>query len=116
MHQLSDCLRLQSHRNIRTAPLGDGKYDWKALIDSNTPPEDFPNLDKIADKHINDFWTPYGMNIPFTIEHKINNIFLKAAFIMKAHYAFLIFDTNTRKFNKKHFKIRGVSEISTILP
>lgn len=74
-----------------------------------TAPQDFPNLDDLVTKHVNDFWSNYNLNLFFKIEHKVSNIFKKAGYIMKAHYAFLIYDSETQDYTKEKYKIRGLS-------
>lgn len=44
------------------------------------------NLDAVATAHINNFWAPYNIQLPFEIEHKLSNNFTKASYISKAHY------------------------------
>ncbi len=61
-------------------PMGD--LDWGTLPAASM-------LDDLAMDHVRQFWEPYGLTLPFNLEHKIGNTFRRAAYWSKADYALL---------------------------
>jgi hypothetical protein len=60
---------------------------------------DLPTLDRLAEEQVREFWTPYGLTLPFRLEHKCK--FLRAAYWSKADNALLLED------GKREYKLRG---------
>lgn len=60
--------------------------DWKKII-SEADYSEIYQADNYAMNHISKFWSPYGLTLPFSIEHKIDNTFLRAAYHGKGNYA-----------------------------
>jgi hypothetical protein len=58
-----------------------GGRDWSGEL----PPA--ADLDRLAAEHVRQFWTPYGLALPFSVEHKAENAFSRAAYWSKADYA-----------------------------
>jgi hypothetical protein len=48
-----------------------GTENWDPLFKSF---KDYSDIDKLAMDHLNQFWGRYGLEIPYKIEHKIENI------------------------------------------
>jgi hypothetical protein len=61
-----------------------GGYDWDANWNSLPPPSEW---DRMAQEHVRKFWAPYGLTLPFRLEHKPENTFTAAAYWSKADYA-----------------------------
>jgi hypothetical protein len=70
-------------RYRRLAPLA-GLKDWPERIEKGELP---PDLDHLAARHVAAFWAPYGLELPFDLEHKKENSFVRAAYWSKADYA-----------------------------
>jgi hypothetical protein len=62
-------------------PLGD--RDWPAGV----CPDD---ADEVATAHVSEFWAPYGLTLPFRLEHKPEHTFLAAGYWGKGDYALLL--------------------------
>lgn len=115
MDTLSDLSRLQKHRSIEVGSLG--AVDWSPLFHNNVDPKIFPfDVDKLATQHLKDFWEPYGINIDFKIEHKLNNMALRASYFLKAHYMFLTWNKETGKYDYLFTKIRGLRTADKLNP
>lgn len=63
--------------------------------------------DRLASEHTEAFWTPYGLSLPFRLEHK--SPFLAAAIWSKGDYAFLYEDSPI------DFKLRGKKRNALLL-
>lgn len=61
-------------------------------------------VDRCALTHVNNFWSVYGLALPFDVEHKVSNTSTKMAYVSKGHYAF---ETYT---GKRKYKIRGTKD------
>lgn len=66
--------------------------------------EELKQLDKLAEEHIANFWSRYGLELPFAIEHKLKHTFTVAAYWSKAHYHMHTLD------GKDIVKIRGAKD------
>jgi hypothetical protein len=87
--------------------------NWNAMDWSALP----ANIDKLATDHVQKFWKPYGLELPFQLEHKKDNTFTKAAYWSKADYALDIGETTTRRINAKVCHTRqGQKEIRRETP
>lgn len=71
-----------------------GRVDWLATW------ANLPNIDRLAMDHVRDFWLPYGLALPFKLEHKKEHTFTAAAYWSKADYAL-------RTREKVVYKLRG---------
>jgi len=85
---LSDLKKLAKHRAIKKIDLGKIS-NWNELFEGKKTIKDFPNIDTLAKNHIDEFWKNYDLEIPYDVEHKIENIGKKLFFIKKAHYSIL---------------------------
>jgi hypothetical protein len=47
------------------------------------------DLDDLALTQVRRFWAPYGLEFPFTLAHKLENTFVRAAYFSKADYGLL---------------------------
>jgi hypothetical protein len=98
---------LNPHRyNDRTLkPMGG--IDWEAAIKSNDGAT-LKRLDELALVHVNAFWGDCcdgaKLQLPFEIEHKLENTFTVAAYMSKAHYGLKTISKGDV------FKIRGAKE------
>jgi hypothetical protein len=64
-----------------------------------------PNyINNLLDTHVENFWKTYNIKIDFKLE--IKNIFKKASYLMKSHYMFFMWNTQTSSWEYYH-KIRG---------
>jgi hypothetical protein len=85
----------------------DGKNGrtWKPLGGRSWQPGICPaDADAVAAEHVRRFWGPYGLDLPFALEHKQDHTFLAAAYWGKADYALLQPDDDVL------FKTRGKKE------
>lgn len=80
---------------------------YKKLVDWDTKPV-IKELDKLALQHVEEFWLPYELKLPYErVEHK-NNYISKAAYFAKGDYCFEYEDGTTllkcrkTKKDKKH--------------
>lgn len=138
LETLSDLRQLWNHRNVKTVSMLD--VDWKYVFESENPAEtlalvcseysdyldaiyaDKPDerkannvnmakfIDKVGLSHINEFWSHYGLQLPFDIEHKETNFFKKCAYWNKGHYSFdLAFPIKQKDGSKttRIYKVRG---------
>lgn len=111
LNKLSDTRNWLDTKNYTRKYKSLGDRDWKQIItDLKEKPEDrkrvAKELDQLALEHVNEFWSRYGLSLPFQLEHKADNFFLTAAYWNKGHYAF---DTVT---GKRLFKIRGAKDFN----
>jgi hypothetical protein len=60
---------------------------------------DLATLDRLAEEHVAAFWSPYGLRLPFHLEHK--STFVRSAYWSKADYALLGAD------GTRTYKLRG---------
>jgi hypothetical protein len=81
-------------------PLAD--LDWERILEKKG--SEIQQLDKLARDHIDEFWSNYGLELPFNIEHKLENTFLKASYWNKGHYILITVD------GKEITKIRGARD------
>jgi hypothetical protein len=88
-------------RYRRLAPMA-GFTDWNARIQGGDLPTD---LDELAMCHVAGFWQPYELALPFKLEHKRENTFLRAAYWSKADYALQLPD------GKVKYKLRGKDKV-----
>lgn len=111
---LADYKKYKSNRNVVFAPLAG--IDWKTLFDNNVSPYEgeFKNLDNYANSHLKEFWRNYGVDIDFTLEHKLDRTFIKGAYISKAHYALIVYNQESKVYDKKDFVIRAFKKNSKI--
>jgi hypothetical protein len=107
---LADNTRWRSPQRHSDRNLGAmGGKDWKAAIAANDESV-LEQLDALATAHINAFWGHYHddlgvpLQLPFKIEHKLDNTFTVAAYTSKAHY------TLRTRTGKGVYKIRGAKE------
>jgi hypothetical protein len=63
-------------------------------------------VDKLALEHINNFWSLYGLELPFSIEHKFKNTAYEAGYINKSDYCFRLLN------GKYEIKKRGSKKLS----
>ncbi len=107
---LSSYYKYKDYRYFEFKPLGG--IDWKEAFENQVSPYSFPftELNKLAQEHVENFWSNYNIKIDFSIDHKIENTFVKGSYILKAHYAFKIYDEETKTYTKKLFRIRGFRE------
>lgn len=107
-HVLSDPERIKSHRNIKTTPLQG--LDWTKEFELYPNSSELLNLDRYVKDHILKFWSNYDLPFNFDIEHKMDNLALKAATYSKAHYLFLTWDEKTKDWSGKFLCVRGVEK------
>jgi hypothetical protein len=90
--------------------------NWASLFQNNISPYEgeFQNLDQYAKDHIASFWSLYGIKIHFNLEHKIERCFIKGAFFQKAHYAFIIYDFESKSYTDRIYVIRSFRKDSRI--
>jgi hypothetical protein len=123
LEQLSDNLNWidQKGRNKNRTIGMMGGIDWTGKIRKGMTKEETAELakelDKYAKAHIDTFWANYELQLPFNIEHKGENTFVKAAYWNKAHYAFdLCTPQNSiytqHKTTDRLFRIRGCKQYS----
>jgi hypothetical protein len=109
---LSDRTGWVNYRNRKLGSLGG--LNWEELIYKGMSKADISKLagllDETALTHINTFWGHYGLALPFNIEHKGENTFVKAAYWNKAHYAFELASPEANKGKERIYKIRGAKE------
>jgi hypothetical protein len=79
-----------------------GRRDWPA----GEQPDD---ADAVAAEHVRAFWAPYGLELHFTLAHKKEHAFVKAAYWSKADYALQLAD-GTRVFKTRGKKEPGPGE------
>jgi hypothetical protein len=105
---LSDFNVYKNHRSIKIQALNN--IDWHKHVLNNEPPNStiFKNIDEYAYNHLIYFWKHYDININFKVEHKIERTpSLKTAYIAKAHYACLVFNPISGKYDALQTTIRG---------
>jgi hypothetical protein len=80
---LSSYYKYKDYRYFELKPLGN--INWKEHFDNQTSPHAYPftELNILAQNHIKNFWSNYDIEIDFNIEHKTENTFRKAAYILK---------------------------------
>ena len=98
-----------NRRNIQVVPLGGN--NWKELISrmfqgqlTSKDKTILKNHDNIALQHIKEFWSVYGLDFCFDVEHKTDNYAQKVAYWGKADYAL------DRVNGKRLYKIRGAKQ------
>lgn len=121
-HTFADYDRTNKHRCIRL-----GRYP--VTLADNSTVTTFEQLREMlhagknktefetsALKHINGFWSHYGLQLPFAIEHKYENTGLFASYNGSANYAILGVSTKKPMWNYEHpelgllngiYKVRG---------
>lgn len=111
---LSDYNIYKDHRSLEIKPLEN--IDWQEHFKKNLSPASSPftDLDKYAQEHLILFWKHYDIQVDFQVEHKMENTFVKGAYILKAHYAFLTYNCNTKAYDLVKYKIRGFHEESDL--
>ncbi len=116
LNTLSNLLVLENHPYISKKPLAE--INWKYGFETKQAPHSnfFKDLDDLVLKHVEEFWYVYGIKIHFIIEHKKDNLAVKAATLSKAHYGFLIYDLKENDYVKMLFKIRGSRIIEGLKP
>ncbi len=94
-----------------------GNINWITLFQNNVSPYEgeFENLDRYANNHISSFWAFYNIEIDFKLEHKIERCFIKGAFFQKAHYAFIIYDFESKTYKDRIYVIRSFKKHSKII-
>ena len=102
---------------IYQGPLG--AINWKELFENNTGPENMPDINKLANLHLANFYSQYNIIPDFKLEHKL--IFKKGAYVKKAHYSFLTYEEDKTKpnaftYSKRITKMRGFKQIDNGLP
>lgn len=109
---LNDRTDWVNYRNRKVGTLGG--LNWEEIIykgmSKGAISELAGLLDETALAHINSFWGHYGLSLPFNIEHKGENTFVKAAYWNKAHYAFELASPEANKGKERTYKIRGAKE------
>jgi hypothetical protein len=89
------------HNTRILKPLGDLSDElWVEAIASEVK-DTLNQLDVLALNHVNEFWSRWGLSLPFKIEHKLENTFIKAAYFSKAHYSLQL------PGGERKYKIRG---------
>jgi hypothetical protein len=72
---------------------------------------DLSNVDALALDYVNRFWGPYGLTLPFKLEHKLDNTFTEAAYWSKADYALRLakprVNRKTGQAEPVEYKLRG---------
>ena len=76
-----------------------GELNWNDMSWKSIP----TNVDELALHHVNEFWKPYGLSLPFALEHKLCNTFSSAAYWSKADYSL----TTERKPEEPVYAVRG---------
>ena len=66
-------------RGRKHVPMGGRQWD------GDTPPD----VDELAMSHVREFWTPYGLQLQFKLEHKLTNSFKAGAYWSKGDYGLL---------------------------
>lgn len=102
---LSDIRLLKKHRSIETSSLGN--IDWAEVFLSGCIFEFLKDIDNMVYKHINLFWSIYGIQMKLEIEHKLENSAVFGVYTGKANYALKTFNFETQRFDKKIFRLRG---------
>ena len=88
--------------------MGQGaSQDWKHFFKNYKGNFASSNLDELALEHINKFWGPYGIKLPYNIEHKSSHLALKSVYFGKSNYALKTSDKETDRWNKIVYKIWG---------
>ena len=89
-------------KRLRLVPMGGiGWIEAFKEFEKSTPKEVGECLDDLATEHVKQFWDPYGLKLPFEIEHKGEHTAHVAAYWNKAHYAFRTL------WGEDHYKVRG---------
>jgi hypothetical protein len=84
LNVLADRTTMLAHRSIRTGRLGDGR-DWFQHVKDATP-TDLAYLDQVCLDHINNFWSVYGLRLPFDIECKYEHTARQAVYFGSSDY------------------------------
>jgi hypothetical protein len=105
---LSSLQLLENHRCIKKTSLA--KIYWHEFFVKEKPDlNDFKDIDSLASQHIKTFWQNYGLELPYELEHKMENIAKHLFYVKRAHYASrkLFYETNAFE-DQVLFKFRGV--------
>ncbi|MEH2164373.1 MAG: hypothetical protein V7K38_25830 [Nostoc sp.] len=84
--------------------------DWDIIFQENG--NELKQLDLFAKNHIDAFWQRYGLELPFDIEHKLENTFTIATYINKAHYCLVRLEHDNNLTNNFLYRIRGARDYS----
>lgn len=84
--------------------------DWEKAFQENG--SELKQLDQLAKTHIDTFWLRYRLELPFAIEHKLENTFTIAAYINKAHYCLIQLSNDNSLCNNILYRIRGARDYS----
>jgi hypothetical protein len=88
INTLADYRRLNEHRSITTGKLfEDFSEVYSSLVAGDKNTERL--LDDRALEQVNAFWSHYGLELPFTIEHKYSNTCKKMTYLNASDYAFI---------------------------
>lgn len=79
---LSNLYQLKEHRNIKQIQLAN--KDWELLYSTKDLNEITEDIDAIATKHLEEFWSNYQIQLQHKIEHKIDNTSTNIVYIKKA--------------------------------
>lgn len=109
MHTMSDYRRLNAHRSIKIGKLVDDFELTKQRLSARDENGDKTTITKTMEKelddkafeHINEFWSHYGLVLPFKIEHKYENTSAFATWDGSADYML---------FPQRLIRIRGVRD------
>jgi len=128
---LSNPTNLDKHRNIKVGCLTDHtKFMsmWRELVNLKDPMENAnntaidneikvmaENLDALGTAHINKFWSAYGLELPFQVEHKYANTCERAVTFGTSDYLLVNpLERDTVTYNKLNYviKSRGAKEVN----
>jgi hypothetical protein len=70
----------QDRKNGYRSHCAMGGLDWSVSWDNR-------DIDQVAMEHVRQFWNPYGLVLPFNLEHKKDHTFNRAAYWSKGDYA-----------------------------
>jgi hypothetical protein len=122
-HTLSDAIRLERHRNVETFKLFDFESIYHRLQQGDKSVRQ--EMDDKALQHILDFWSAYGLQMPFKVEHKYENTCRRAVYWGKSDYLLVepaIIEEENRDLNAEEMvgeiphqiKVRGAREYDHI--
>jgi len=94
------------NRFLKCHSLGD--IDWAKLFEDNISPKNFPDVESLAMKHVEKFWSHYGISLNFVME--VKQLFKKASYINKAHYYFIVYSETNHSYTDVFYAIRGFRE------
>lgn len=100
---LSSFENYKNHPSLKIGPL-DG-IDWTLKFKGDPSFLKTYDIKKSINNHIKTFWANYDITIDFDLECK--NFISKGSYMLKAHYIFDEYNSNTNQFDLRVVKIRG---------